>query len=126
VILCSLDFTVARCSRRITFTTLLKIQRYSLSFVNAVTRKSSPIGDLAGFNKDRKLIASIDVQQNQIASPARTNVDDRPPALGFIQFAFQCQPQVRATVCGEAELVEARTMRGENSCLRRVTDSLVH
>lgn len=91
-----------------------------------MTREAGSVADLPGFNKDGKLIASFDVQQDEIASSAWTSADNRSPAIGFVQFAFQCQPQVRATVSGEAELVEAWTMRGEDPCLRRVTDSFVH
>lgn len=91
-----------------------------------MTRKSSPVDDLSGFNEDGQLITGFDVQQDEIASSTRTGADNCSPAVGLVQFAFQCQPQVRATVPGEAELVEAWTMRGEDACLRRVADSFVH
>lgn len=91
-----------------------------------MTRKGSPVGDLSGFDEDGKLIAGFDVQQDQIASSARTSADNCSPVVGLVQLAFQRQSQVRATVSGEAELIEAWTMRGEDACLRRVADSFVH
>lgn len=91
-----------------------------------MTRKGSPVDDLPGFNEDGKLIIGVDVQQDQIASSARTSADNCSPAVGLVQLAFQRQSQIRATVSGEAELVEAWTMRGEDACLRRVADAFVH
>lgn len=56
-----------------------------------MTRESGPVRDLSRLNEHGDLIAGFDIQQDEVAAAAWADADNRAPAVGVVQFAFQGQ-----------------------------------